>query len=75
MLKAIFWINLYALGIYFVNDALGSNYLMVNAKPDVPSLLDLLPAWPWYILWMEGIGLITFIVLYVPFYFKDLKKG
>ncbi len=75
MLKAIFWMNVYALGIYFVNDALGSNYLMVNAKSDVPSLLDLLPAWPWYILWMEAIGLITFLILYSPFIIKDRRKG
>ena len=73
MLKAIFWMNVYALGIYFVNDALGSNYLMVNAKPDVPSLLDLLPDWPWYILWMEAIGLITFLMLYIPFIIKDWR--
>jgi hypothetical integral membrane protein (TIGR02206 family) len=75
MWKAILWMNVYALGIYFVNDALGSNYLMVNAKPDVPSLLDLLPTWPWYILWMEGIGVITFLILYSPFIIKDRRKG
>ena len=73
MLKAAFWINAYALVIYFVNDALGSNYLMVNAKPDVPSLLDLLPPWPWYILWMEAIGMVTFLLLYLPFFIKDRK--
>jgi hypothetical integral membrane protein (TIGR02206 family) len=71
MLKAALWMNMYALGIYFVNDALGSNYLMVNAKPDVPSLLDLLPEWPWYILWMEGMGIITFLLLYSPFFVKS----
>ncbi|MGB7876744.1 MAG: TIGR02206 family membrane protein [Anaerolineales bacterium] len=73
MLKAVIWTNVYALAIYFVNDALGSNYLMVNAKPDVPSLLDLLPEWPWYILWMEGIGILTLLMLYSPFLLKDKK--
>lgn len=71
MLKAIVWMNVYALGIYFVNDALGSNYLMVNAKPNVPSLLNLLPDWPWYILWMEGIGIVTLLLLYLPFFNKN----
>jgi hypothetical integral membrane protein (TIGR02206 family) len=75
LLKAVIWTNVYALAIYFVNDALGSNYLMVNDKPGVPSLLDLLPGWPWYILWMEVIGVITFLALYSPFFFKDLKKA
>jgi uncharacterized membrane protein YwaF len=74
MLKAALWINVYALAIYFFNNVIGSNYLMVNAKPDVPSLLDLLPEWPWYILWMEGIGVVTFLILYSPFFFKSLKK-
>jgi hypothetical integral membrane protein (TIGR02206 family) len=73
MLKAALWMNVYALMIYFVNDAIGSNYLMVNAKPNVPSLLDLLPAWPWYILWMEIIGVIIFLMLYLPFMTKDWK--
>lgn len=73
LLKVVLWTNLYALVIYFVNLALGSNYLMVNAKPDVPSLLDLLPEWPWYILSMEVIGLATFFLLYVPFIGKDIK--
>jgi len=73
MLKAALWMNVYTLAIYFVNDALGSNYLMVNAKPDVPSLLDFLPAWPWYILCMEAIGVLTFVILYSPFIIKDAK--
>jgi hypothetical integral membrane protein (TIGR02206 family) len=73
MLNAALWTNVYALVIYFVNNVLGSNYLMVNAKPGVPSLLDYLPDWPWYILWMEGIGVTTFLLLYLPFIVKDLK--
>jgi hypothetical integral membrane protein (TIGR02206 family) len=73
MWKAILWTSVYALAIYFVNDALGSNYLMVNAKPGVPSLLDFLPEWPWYILWMEAIGLVTFLLLYSPLIVKDWR--
>lgn len=73
MLKAAFWMNVYALAIYFVNTTIGSNYLMVNAKPDVPSLFDFLPAWPWYILWMEGIGVVTFLVLFSPIVITNKK--
>lgn len=73
MLKVVLWTNVYALGIYFFNNAIGSNYLMVNAKPGVPSLLNLLPEWPWYILWMEGIGVTTFLTLYSPFIITDWK--
>ena len=61
------------MAIYFVNSALGSNYLMINYKPDTPSLLDLLPEWPVYILYMELIGVIIVLFLYFPFAAKDLR--
>jgi uncharacterized membrane protein YwaF len=35
------------------------------------SLLDLLPPWPIYILYMEAIGMITVLLLYSPFAIKD----
>jgi len=72
LLRVAIWINIYAVIIYFVNSAIGSNYLMINRKPDIPSLLDLLPPWPIYILYMEAIGVITFLILYLPFMLKDL---
>jgi len=41
-------------------------------KPPTASLLDLLPPWPWYILWMEAIGLVVMcLILYLPFAVKD----
>lgn len=75
MLRAALWMNVYMLIIYFVNRALGSNYLMINGKTNTPSLLHVLPDWPWYILWLEGIGIITFIILYSPFIIKDSKMN
>ena len=66
------WTNIYAVAIYFVNLYLGSNYLMINHKPETASLLDLLPEWPIYILYMEALGIVTFLILYLPFMFKDL---
>jgi hypothetical integral membrane protein (TIGR02206 family) len=72
MLRVFIWMNIYAGIIYYVNTILGSNYLMINAKPTTPSLLDLLPEWPLYILYMELIGVATMLVLYLPFATKDL---
>ena len=71
--RVAIWTNMYAVIIYFVNITLGSNYLMINHKPDVPSLLDLLPPWPIYILYMELIGIVTFLILYFPFVIKDWR--
>ena len=74
LLRVAVWMNIYVIVIYFFNDAIGSNYLMVNGKPSNPSMLDLLPDWPIYILYMEGIGVITFLLLYLPFAIKDWRN-
>jgi hypothetical integral membrane protein (TIGR02206 family) len=74
LLRVALWMNIYVVIVYFINDAIGSNYLMINAKPNTPSLLDLLPPWPIYILYMEVIGIITVFLLYLPFAIRDLSS-
>jgi uncharacterized membrane protein YwaF len=56
-----------------VNWALSSNYLFIAHKPETASLLDVLPAWPWYILWIEAIGAVAVLLLYAPFAVKDWR--
>jgi hypothetical integral membrane protein (TIGR02206 family) len=65
--------NLYMLVAYLINRVLGSNYLFINRKPETASLFDVLPAWPWYILHIEGIGAIMVLLLYLPFLIRDLR--
>ena len=72
VLRVALFANVYTGVIYLVNSAIGSDYLMVNAKPATPSLLDLLPPWPYYILFMELIGIATILVLYLPFFMRDV---
>jgi hypothetical integral membrane protein (TIGR02206 family) len=74
ILRVAIWMNIYVVIVYFINQAIGSNYLMLMAKPTTPSLLDLLPDWPIYILYMEAIGIITCILLYLPFAIKDWRN-
>jgi hypothetical integral membrane protein (TIGR02206 family) len=74
ILRVFIWMNIYALIVYFINIQIGSNYLMINYKPATPSLLDLLPPWPIYILYMEAIGLVTCLLLYIPFIIKDWRS-
>ena len=74
ILRVFIWMNIYALVVYFINTQIGSNYLMLNYKPDTPSLLDLLPPWLYYILYMEAIGLVTCLLLYTPFIIKDWRS-
>lgn len=50
-----------------VNLLVGSNYLYVRHTPDVPNLLDLMSAWPWYIVAAAGVALVIFTALDLPF--------
>ncbi len=71
MLRVAIFGNLYMAAVFGINTLIGSNYLFVNHKPPTASVLDMLPDWPVYILYMEGIGLVTFLVLYLPYFIKD----
>ena len=46
---------------------------MVNGKPPVASIIDLMPPWPWYLIHVEIIGILTCLILYLPFVIKDLR--
>lgn len=39
----------WAVGIFGLNLALGTNYGYLNRKPDAATVLDLLGPWPWYV--------------------------
>lgn len=71
--RVFVWMNVYMVIVYFINTAIGSNYLYVNHKPATASLLDVLPEWPIYILYVEAIGMITVLLLYSPFAIKDWR--
>lgn len=71
--RVIIFTNLYMIPIFFLNLALGSNYLFIAGKPDFPTLLDALAPWPWYILQLEFIGFAILFILYLPFLIKDLR--
>jgi len=73
LLRVAIWMNIYMVIVYFINTAIGSDYLMINAKPATASILDLLPAWPVYIIYMELMGVACFLLLYLPFIIKDWR--
>jgi hypothetical integral membrane protein (TIGR02206 family) len=73
LLRVVVISNIYMVIIFFVNTLIGSNYLMVNGKPPLASILDLLPEWPWYLIHVEIIGIITCLLLYLPFIIKDRR--
>ncbi len=66
--------GLYVAFIFGLNFLLGSNYLFIAHKPTTASLIDLLPEWPVYILYLLAIAAVVFFLLYVPFLIGDLRK-
>jgi uncharacterized membrane protein YwaF len=66
-------VNIYAAIIYPINMLLGTNFLYINGKPATASILDMLPAWPYYLIYMELIGIVVFMLLYLPFIIKDWR--
>ena len=73
MWKVVWVTNIYMVAIFFINTALGSNYVFLNTKPTTTSLFNVLPPWPYYIIFMELIGIACFLLLYLPFLIKDWR--
>ncbi len=72
--RVILWANVYAVGVFFINLRLGSNYLFINRKITTPSLLDLLPPWPWYLPYVEALGILNILLFYAPFAWQDWRS-
>jgi hypothetical integral membrane protein (TIGR02206 family) len=64
--RAFAALNVYALVVGSINRVFGWNYGYLCAKPAQPSLLDLLGPWPWYILSLEGLAIVIFALLDLP---------
>jgi hypothetical integral membrane protein (TIGR02206 family) len=71
--RVVVGLNIYAAMIYPINLLLGTDFLYINGKPSTASLLDALPRWPYYLLYMELIGFAIFLLLYLPFIIRDAR--
>ena len=67
--------NLYMVLAGAVNWLAGTNFGYLSHKPAVPTLLDHLGPWPYYLIWYEVIALVVLPLLYLPFYFYDRVRG
>ena len=73
--RVVIGLNIYAAIIFPINKLLGTDFLYINAKPSIASLLDLLRPWPYYIIYMELIGILVFLLLYLPFIITDWRAN
>ena len=72
LVRVFIGMNIYMAVIFVFNQLIGSNYLFIAHKPETASLIDVLGPWPWYILSLEAIGISVCLILYLPFFLKDL---
>ncbi len=59
-------LNIYGLVVGVLDALMGWNYGYLCRKPSEPSLLDFLGPWPWYLLSIEVIAFLTFLLLDLP---------
>lgn len=73
--RVMLFTNLYAAVVYVINLWVGSNYLFIMEKPPTASLMDFLGPWPWYLVALEAIAFVMFVLLYLPFAIKDWRAA
>jgi hypothetical integral membrane protein (TIGR02206 family) len=73
--RVIGWTLVYAIVAGLVDWGLGTDYAFLRAKPANASLYDYLSPWPVYIPEVIGIGLVSALVYYAPFFFLDLNRA
>lgn len=75
MWVTILLVNIYGVCIFFLNKVLGSNYLYIMKKAGM-TILNFFGPWPWYLLTMELAMILSFYILYCPFWIKrKIEKG
>ncbi|MHC4983711.1 MAG: YwaF family protein [Planctomycetota bacterium] len=52
---------------------LDANYMFLRRAADAPTFFFFLP-WPWYIVFLDFVGIAFFILLYLPFPFADMLR-
>lgn len=66
VLRVFVLLNVLAVVLIGVNLMLGSNYMFLCQPPATQSPFFFL-SWPWYLLFLDGIALVLFYVLFIPF--------
>lgn len=65
--------QIYLATAFTANWLLGSNYGYLMKKPEGGSFLDVLHDWPYYVIELQFIGLISYTIIYLPFWWSRRK--
>jgi hypothetical integral membrane protein (TIGR02206 family) len=75
--KSWFWAlgytQLLAMAVGLLNYFVNANYMYLSHKPEVENPF-VIGDWPYYILILEAVALLHFIVFYLPFYWSQKRK-
>ncbi len=74
--KRVFLItNVYAAGVGVFNWAFHTNYLFLCHKPFSPSIIDVLGPWPFYLIGLEAIALLSLWLYDAPFFLLERMRS
>jgi hypothetical integral membrane protein (TIGR02206 family) len=65
--RAMLALNVYTAFVCAFDFLFKTDYMFLRAKPNADTLLSILGPWPWYIVACEGVALVLFLLLYLPF--------
>jgi hypothetical integral membrane protein (TIGR02206 family) len=72
----LFWSEVYLFATLGVNALTGENYGFLAHPPPTRSLLDTFPQIHWqYVATINAVAVAAFVVLYVPWWVRDLTRG
>jgi hypothetical integral membrane protein (TIGR02206 family) len=69
ILRMMIALNVYGLAVGGIDAIMGWNYGYLCRKSSMPSLLDFLGPWPWYLLSLELVAFCIFLILEFPWWF------
>lgn len=78
-----YWIDLrraivagaiYVIVVHMINITLQSNYSYTMHKPPNGSIMDALGPWPIYLFALFFVGILLFLIIYIPFYIHDYRN-
>ncbi len=68
-------LHLWVLIVLPVDWLLDANFMFLLRKPSVPTLVDYLGPWPWYLVGLEGITVAAFLLLWLPFFLRGIATA